>query len=436
MDAADELGMMVIVANPGWQWFRPGVFVDRAYQGAREMVRRDRNHPSVILWEPILNEIGYTDEFAKTVLQIVHTEYPGDQSYAASDSGRPSSAQYDVLYGRGQAGGKPIWTREWGDAVDNWDDQNGPYRIRRDAGEPAMLRQIQGHMRGMERQYAMAGIGGFGLWAGIDAQRGYHHNPFYGGFLDLFRLPKFDYYLFASQRPPDVRVPGLDDGPMVFIATYWMPGAPQGTPVDVTVLSNCEQVRLTQDGKELGVKEPDKTMKLPHPAFTFTGLNYSMGHYEQSATFDNGQRPTRKWIPGELKAEGLIGGKVVATYVVRTAGVPAQLGLFVEEAGRRLVADGSDFVPVRAYVQDAHGTLAPLGDDEVKFSVTGEGAVIGDASIWANPMKAQSGVATALVRSTLKAGSITVTAEARGLKPATITLQSQPLQTPIVPGAR
>src|SRR5664279_3359407 len=71
----------------------------------------------------------------------------------------------------------------------------------------------------------------------------------------------------------------------------------------------------------------------------FAGLTYSMGRYEQSANFENGQRPTRKWIPGELKAEGLIGGKVVATHVVRTAGVPAQLALSVEEAGRHLVAD-------------------------------------------------------------------------------------------------
>ena len=45
MDAADELGMLVIVSNPGWQWFRPGVFVERSYQGVRDMVRRDRNHP-------------------------------------------------------------------------------------------------------------------------------------------------------------------------------------------------------------------------------------------------------------------------------------------------------------------------------------------------------------------------------------------------------
>ena len=124
MDAADELGMMVIVSNPGWQWFRPGVFVERAYQDAREMVRWERNHPSAILWEPILNEIGYSEEFARTVYQIVHAEYPGDQTYAACDSGRPFADRYDVLYGRGATSGKPIWTREWGDAGDNWDDHN------------------------------------------------------------------------------------------------------------------------------------------------------------------------------------------------------------------------------------------------------------------------------------------------------------------------
>jgi beta-galactosidase len=433
MEAADELGMLVIVSNPGWQFFRPGIFVERAYQGAREMVRWERNHPSVILWEPILNETNYPEDFSRAVYRIVHEEYPGDQTYAASDGGRrASAAQYDVIYGRGQVTGKPIWTREWGDAVDNWDDQNGPYRIRRDAGETAMLRQIQGHQRAMEREYSIAGISGFGLWAGIDAQRGYNHNPFYGGFLDLFRLPKFDYFLFASQRPPEIHVPGLDDGPMVFIATYWMPGA----PADVTVLSNCEQVRLSQDGKEIGVKEPDKASKLPHPPIVFTGLTYSMGHYEQSASFENGQRPTRKWIPGELKAEGLIGGKVMATYMIRTAGVPAQLGLYVEAMGRHMVADGSDLVPVRAYVQDAHGTLVPVANDHVKFTVTGEGAVIGDADIWANPMQAQSGVATALVRSTLKAGSITVTVEARGLKPATVIFQSEPSTTAMVPEAQ
>ncbi|SPE31572.1 fragment of glycoside hydrolase family 2 protein [Candidatus Sulfopaludibacter sp. SbA6] len=267
---------------------------------------------------------------------------------------------------------------------------------------------------------------------GIDAQRGYHHNPFWGGFLDLFRIPKFDFYLFASQRPPDQHVPGLEDGPIVFIASYWMPGS----PTDVTVFSNCQQRRLYQDGKEIAVRGPDESPKLPHPPFTFAGLRYSMGHYEQAAAFGNGERPTRRWLPGELKAEGLIGGKVVATHVARTAGKPAELALVVDESGRSLVADGSDFVVVYAYIRDPHGTLVPLADDLVKFSVTGPGAVIGDASIGANPMRAEAGVACALVRSTTSPGNITVTAEAFGLKTATVKFQSKALETPVVPGVR
>jgi Glycoside hydrolase family 2 C-terminal domain 5 len=63
-------------------------------------------------------------------------------------------------------------------------------------------------------------------------------------------------------------------------------------------------------------------------------------------------------------------------------------------------------------------TLVPDADDYVKFSVTGEGSVIGDQSIFANPRQAQAGIAAALILASLKAGTITVTAEARGLKPA------------------
>lgn len=66
MDACDELGLFVIVNTPGWQfWNTDPVFEQRVYQDIRNMVRRDRNHPSVWLWEPILNETYYPDHFAK-----------------------------------------------------------------------------------------------------------------------------------------------------------------------------------------------------------------------------------------------------------------------------------------------------------------------------------------------------------------------------------
>ena len=119
----------------------------------------------------------------------------------------------------------------------------------------------------------------------------------------------------------------------------------------------------------------------------------------------------------------------MATHVVRTAGVATELGIVLDEAGRRLVADGSDFVVAHATVRDARGTLVPLADDAVEFEVAGEGTVIGDASIGANPMRAQAGIASVLIGSTRRSGKITLTARAFGLKPATLTFESLPSAT-------
>jgi beta-galactosidase len=374
----------------------------------------------------VLNETQYPEDFARTAYQIVHEEYPGDQAYAVGDLDLAWGKSFDVVYSRHKADGKPTWTREWGDEVDNWTDQDAPNRAARTWGEAALLRQSHSLALGMSRQFAIPGISGFGLWAGIDTQRGYHHNPFLGGLLDVFRVPKFSYYLFASQRPPDGHVPGLDDGPMAFIASYWN----QFSATDVTVFSNCERVRLFQDGKPIGEQGPDDSPALPHSPFTFRGLRYNMGRYEDSAHPENGERETRKWIPGELRAEGLIGGKVVATHVVRTAGVQTDLSLAVDEGGRPLVADGSDFIVVRASIRDARGTLVPLAEDSVRLEVTGEGEIIGDAAIEANPVRAEAGIASVLIRSTRRPGPITVTARAFGLKPANLTFSSVPLRAP------
>ena len=255
------------------------------------------------------------------------------------------------------------------------------------------------------------------LWAGIDYQRGYHHQPFYGAPLDLFRLPKFDYYLFASQRPPDVHVPGLDDGPIVFIANF----ATFLSPTTVTVFSNCEQVRLLRDGQVIGVQRPDAGHRIAHPPFTFEvgPLARQRTTMYMSCAGAGSEEP-----PVELRAQGLIGGKVVATHVVRPPGAPAKLVLEADLCGRPMLAGGSDWVRVYARVCDARGTLCPYADDMITFTALGDGEVIGDAVIGANPVRAEAGIACALVRSAARAGKIVVTASSFGLATAELTLES------------
>ncbi|MCC8062423.1 MAG: glycoside hydrolase family 2 protein, partial [Rikenellaceae bacterium] len=128
MDACDQLGLFVIVNTPGWQfWNDDPVFGERVYGDVRNMVRRDRNRPSVIMWEPILNETWYPEEFAGKVHDIVHEEYPFPGCYTASDSEAKGHENFEIQFAHPANGGGGAWgtgaglpgkvyfTREWGD---------------------------------------------------------------------------------------------------------------------------------------------------------------------------------------------------------------------------------------------------------------------------------------------------------------------------------
>ena len=102
MDACDELGLFVIVATPGWQyWNKDPKFGELVHQNTREMIRRDRNHPSVLMWEPILNETRYPLDFALKALEITKEEYPypGRPVAAADVHSAGVKEHYDVVYG-------------------------------------------------------------------------------------------------------------------------------------------------------------------------------------------------------------------------------------------------------------------------------------------------------------------------------------------------
>jgi beta-galactosidase len=423
MDACDELGILAIVSNPGWQFVGDEIFKKRVYQDAREMVRRDRNHPSVILWEAALNESD-NSSLAGELFRIVHEEYPGPGCYAAGDPIRKSAPGFDgwdITYGghphEGTAG--PGWIREWGDQVDNWSDQQGRVRVARSWGEMPMLMQASSHLQSLNRIYhSDPRPTGANLWAGIDAYRGYHHQPFLGGPLDSFRIPKFDYFMFQSQRPPQAQPARTGSGPMIFIANY----ATFHSPLEVVVFSNCEQVRLTQNGKPVATQSPDAGYQVPHPPFTFKVGDFSG---TRSMLFGNAVSPGAPWVPiGELLAEGLIDGKVVATHLVHSPGVPQGLQLRLDTCGVDPIADGADWVRVYAHVCDAREMTYPYGDDMLTFSVAGEATLIGDEKIFANPVRAEAGIATALVRMTRTAGLVTVKATAPGLKDAVLEFRS------------
>ena len=125
MDACDELGIFMIVPTPGWQyWNKDPQWGEMVHQNTRDIIRRDRNHPCVLMWEPILNETRYPEDFALKALQITREEYPyeGRPAAAADLNSAGVREHYDVLYdwaynianGKYDDIDKCIFTREWG----------------------------------------------------------------------------------------------------------------------------------------------------------------------------------------------------------------------------------------------------------------------------------------------------------------------------------
>jgi beta-galactosidase len=127
---------------------------------------------------------------------------------------------------------------------------------------------------------------------------------------------------------------------------------------------------------------------------------------------------------GELVAEGIIDGKIAAIHTIHSPGVPESIRLQVDSCGIAVVADGSDWVRVYASVCDARGTVYPFADDLVTFEVGGEGSLVNDGRILANPIRAEAGIATGIVKASTKAGIITVRAVSPGLKEDILQFES------------
>ena len=141
---------------------------------------------------------------------------------------------------------------------------------------------------------------------------------------------------------------------------------------------------------------------MPSPVITFPDVYDFM--------VDKAFSRTQKQDDVYLLAEGLIDGKVVATHKVVPARRPEKILLWMDNEGTDLKADGSDFVTVVAAVADKNGNIKRLNNYNIRFSIEGEGRLLGGPGELANPVPVKWGTAPVLVQSTLKPGKIRITA--------------------------
>ena len=184
----------------------------------------------------------------------------------------------------------------------------------------------------------------------------------------------------------------------VYIANAMTPFSPK----EVTIYSNCDEVRLTycKGGKQYTYHKPVNEAGMPSPIITFKDVFDVM--------YDKKLARKGKQADSYLLAEGIMDGKVVATHKVTPARRPAKLLLWADDEKVQMKADGSDIVTVIAAIADENGNIKRLNNYEVKFEIEGQGQLVADEATFTNPRPVLWGTAPVLVRSTTTPGEIKI----------------------------
>lgn len=397
LDACDELGLLAIEPIPGWQFFnKDTAFVNHTYQDVRDLIRRDRNHPSIVMWETTLNESAPPAWWKDRAIAVAHEEMPGDQCLTSGDT--YGYTGFDVCYNDWEEGfhrpnktQKPSFIREYYDY-----EFGGHYsttRIGLGDGDRALMQNLwnaQWSYNRYRKQYPQT-IGA-AVWSMYDYNRGCCDNICKSGTADIFRLPKFSQQMFRLQQPAGTPLPS---GPMpheVFIASHWMSNAPD----TVVVYGNVDEVELRLNGNTIARQHADQGPDTDYKPISDAGNCRQMAY--PPFTFLHVPRQT-----GELKAIGYSQGKPVADTTVRTPEAPDRLRISYFESGRKASRD--DLLIIYVRVEDRRGTLC-FGDNSTSVALTAEGGeVVGPAET-----RCEAGIASFLVR-TRNARRLTLTAK-------------------------
>ena len=425
LDACDRLGMMVLDENRN---FNPTPEYIRQLQW---MVRRDRNHPCVIIWsvfneEPMQGtEAGY--EMVRRMSAAVK-ELDSSRPITAAMSGGilgglNVSDSVDLVGFNYQQGNydqyhqshpdKPMTSSEdtsafmtrgeWADdkvkhICSSYDDDRAPWgATHRDAWQAVAERPF---------------VAGDFIWTGFD-YRG-EPTPYkwpsvssYFGCMDLCGFPKTAFYLHQAQW--------VLDHPIITLVPHWNWAGKEGKPIKVMALTNADSVELSLNGQVISEQPVDK---------------YKMVSWEVL------------YAPGKLEAVAKKDGKEVARASVETTGPATGLKVIADRAAA--AGDGWDALPVTIEAVDSEGRVVPTADPSVTFEIGGPGKIIGLGNgdpTCHEPEKGDvhslfNGYGQVIVQTNANgSGSLTLTAHADGLASgeASIQVNATP-EPPFVPG--
>ncbi|HEV2133343.1 MAG TPA: glycoside hydrolase family 2 TIM barrel-domain containing protein [Terracidiphilus sp.] len=402
LDACDELGLMVWEETPGWGYLGDATFKDRVVRDVGEMVRRDRNHPAIVIWGVRVNESHNDPELYKKTRELAY----------ALDGTRQTS-------GSMTSGSRKRWKTDWHQDVFAFDDyhsaQDGsvgieapvegyPYliteavgqfnyggkgfgrRYRRPADTGVLMQQGLLHAQAHSKAAANKRICGVIAWCAFDyaSLMNAWETIKCPGVSDVFRIPKLGAGFYLSQVDAKTRAVIEPD-------FYWDFGeqTPEGPGNHAAIFSNCERLEVYVDGKLRARLEPDRA--------GFGGIKYPP--FFADVTVKSGARP-------ELRIDGFVGEKMVLSRSFSADRGADRLWLRADDA--ELVADGVDATRVAFGVEDKFGALRAFAGGEVNLTLEGPGEIVGDRSF---SLADSGGAAAVWVRSVAgRTGMVRVTA--------------------------
>ncbi|SFU79487.1 beta-galactosidase GalB [Pseudoduganella namucuonensis] len=421
------------------------LFPDWQEQDLRAMLRRDRNHPSVIMWS-VGNEVGeqYTGEagaaIGRRLVAITREEDPTRPATTAMNFAKadmPLPATMDVISLNYQGAGirafpgqfpafrarfpdKMILSAESASALSSRGEYQFPVPgvnsapVRPGSGGDPKTAQVSAYElfaadfgSSADRSWAAQDqnpyVAGEFVWTGFDyigePTPYYSARSSYSGIIDLAGFKKDRFYLYQSRWRPDL--------PMAHILPHWTWPGREGEVTPVHVFTSGDEAELFVNGKSQGRKK-----KAP---------------YEYRLRWDY-----VTYAPGEVRVVAYKDGKEWARDAVRTAREPAALRAEADRA--EIAGDGKDLSFVTVRLVDRDGRTAPRASQSVRFSVEGPGEIVatdnGDPTSFepfqSPARRAFNGHVLAIVRAKPgTAGAITVRAEADGLRGTAVSLRSR-----------
>lgn len=373
MNACDELGLMVWEETPGFQYIGGAAWQDLVLRDVREMVIRDRNHPSVIIWGVRLNESPNDPALYRRTRELA----------LALDGTRQTSGTMTPASER-------TWEQAWHQDVFAFDDYHAdspgvvgirppldgvPYlvaesvgqfnypsgkdfdlRYRRDAQPAVQQDQALFHAAAHDKAAGYPACSGLLGWCAFDypslinAYKGLK----YPGIADFFRIPKLGAAFYESQVSPQIR-------PVIAPDFYWDFGehTASGPGERAAIFSNCDRLELFVEGERHSVLYPDHTA-FPHTAYPPFFASFKM---------DGLKEP-------ELQIRGYVKDALVLSRAFSSN--PEDDKLWLEADDSELLGDGSDTTRLAFGVVDKYGAPRAFAGGKVSLRMEGPGEIVGD----------------------------------------------------------